>query len=220
MYTRWLPLINSKKVILASGSAQRIKLLDGLGIKFESIPSDFPENLDKCSPKDYVEKTCAKKFEEFLNKYSSPDTLKYDILITGDTIVVHDGVILEKPTDEKDINVWLMKYSNSLVVCYTSVVIGIIDSSSNKNQIIKSTQFTAETVVYFDEITEGMISDYLKNGDYMGKAGGFSIQGNAQTLIKKIDGCYYNVVGFPVYDFTSHLIKLLKAVYGENGWII
>ncbi len=66
MYTRWLPILNKKKIILASGSAQRKKILTDLGLTFDISPSDFPENLEKTTPKEYLKQTSEKKFEYFL----------------------------------------------------------------------------------------------------------------------------------------------------------
>jgi septum formation protein len=212
MYTRWLPLLNKSKIILASGSAQRQKFLSELGFIFEINPSDFPENLEKTNPKDYVKQTSEKKFEYFIEKNKE---LSFDILITADTIIEHNGIILEKPQDEKDVNEWLQKYSNDKVVCYTSVVVGVIRDGK-----VKSRQFINQTDVYFDDLDSEIISDYIKTGQYIGKAGGFSIQGLAKTFIKKIDGCYDNVVGFPVNDFIKNLLILLKEVYGQDGWKI
>jgi septum formation protein len=212
MYTRWLPLLNKSKIILASGSAQRKKILSDLGFTFEINPSDFPENLEKTTPKEYVKHTSEKKFEHFLEKNKN---LSFDILITADTIIEHNGVILEKPECEKDVYEWFHKYSNDKVLCYTSVVIAILKDSK-----VFSRQFTTQTDVYFDYLDDDLISDYIKTEQYIGKAGGFSIQGLAKTFIKKIDGCYDNVVGFPVNEFIKNLISLLKEVYGEEGWKI
>jgi septum formation protein len=136
-------------------------------------------------------------------------------LITADTIIEHNGVILEKPECEKDVYKWFHKYSNDKVLCYTSVVIAILKDSQ-----IFTRQFTTQTDVYFDYLDDDLISDYIKTEQYIGKAGGFSIQGLAKTFIKKIDGCYDNVVGFPVNEFIKNLISLLKEVYGEEGWKI
>lgn len=212
MFTRWLPILNKSKIILASGSEQRKKILSDLGLTFEINPSDFPENLEKIAPKDYVKQTCEKKFEYFLEKNKN---LYFDILITADTIIEHNGVILEKPESEKDVYEWFHKYSNDKVLCYTSVVIAIL-----KDNKLYCRQFVTQTDVYFDVLEDDLISDYIKTKEYIGKAGGFSIQGIGKTFIKKINGCYDNVVGFPVNEFTKTLISLLKEVYGEEGWKI
>jgi septum formation protein len=215
MYTRWLPFINSKNVILASGSQQRKLTLSELGIKFESKPSEFPEDLPKTTPRDYVQNTCFKKFEEFLLKNTD---MNIDILISADTIVVHNATILEKPNDDSEIYNWLSKYSNDKVTVHTSVVIGFIKKENGEHKIIKSNQFITSTLIYFSEISEEMICDYIKTGEPYNKAGGFAIQGYGKTFIEKIEGCYYNVTGFPVQEFTKKLVDLLEEIYGKKGY--
>jgi septum formation protein len=215
MYTRWLPFINNKNVILASGSQQRKQLISELGINFTSKTSDFPENLEKTSPKEYVNNTCYKKFEQFLE--SNAD-IEIDILITADTIVVHNNIIIEKPNNEQDIYDWFSKYSKDKVTVYTSVVIGLITKSENVNKVVNFYQFINETFIYFSEITKEMIEDYIETGEPFGRAGGFGIQGYGKTFIEKIEGCYYNVVGFPVHDFVKHLLRLLEETFGKDAW--
>ena len=68
MICRWLNFINNKKVVLASASPARKEILSSLGIKFQIIPSDFPEDLTKTSPKDYVRDTSENKYFYFLQK--------------------------------------------------------------------------------------------------------------------------------------------------------
>jgi septum formation protein len=220
MYSRWLNFLSTKKIILASGSTQRIRLLTELNFKFDSIPSDFPENLEKTIPKEYVEKTCLGKFEEFAKTNS---TLPFDILITADSIVEKNGKIFEKPKDELEVYDMFYQYSNSEVICYTSVIIGVfkrgdISKGENLNELLKSVKFTNKTEVYFDELDDNLIADYIKSGQCWGKAGGFSIQGIASTFIKGINGCYNNVVGFPVNQFLKELDLLLIDAYGVDAY--
>ncbi len=217
MYTKWLPLINKHKIVLASSSPQRKNLLENLGLKFEVIPSNFPEDLEKTFPIDYVKLTSEKKFESFL--IENPN-LNFNILITADTIVEHKGFILEKPKTDQDVYNWFHGYSNNKVTCYTSVVFGFIKKNENSqlNECYKYKQFISQTDVYFDEINDEIINDYIQTEQHLNKAGGFSIQGLAKTFIKKIDGCYENVIGFPVGEFIRNFLEVLKQVYGEEGW--
>jgi septum formation protein len=217
MLIKWLNFLNNQNIIFATGSISRINLLKEMGLKFESKTSDFPEDLEKTNAKDYVEKTSLRKFEEFLDKNQD---LNLDILITADTIIEHEGKILEKPQDENEIYKWLSSYSNSLVVCYTSVVIGIIRKSENsegliKNEVYKSVQFTNSTIIFFDQITKEMISYYINTGEPFNRAGGFAIQGLGRLFIKKIEGCFYNVIGFPIHEFGSKFSKLLEDTFGD-----
>lgn len=215
MYKRWIPLLQNKKVILASGSPRRIELLSGMGIDFTSKVSDFPEDLSKegVQPNAYVRETSLKKFEFFIQ--NNP-TLDFDILITADTVVEFEGKILEKPKDADEVRQWFKLYSENKVRCYTCTVIGVIKKNEdNTNQIVKSVDFTVQTDVYFDKLSDEVIEDYIKTGEPFGKAGGFAIQGDGKYLIKKIDGCFYNVIGFPVHEFAKHLDKLLSDYYGH-----
>ncbi len=216
MYNKWLPFINKHKIILASGSPQRKSLLESLGFIFEVIPSNFPENLEKTNSKDYVKLTSEKKFESFL---SDNPNLELNLLISADTIVEHNGLILEKPLCDQEIYDWFGKYSNNKVTCYTSVVYGFIKKNEmNKNECFNYHQFISQTDVYFDELSEELISDYVETKQHYGKAGGFAIQGLAKTFIKKLDGSYENVIGFPIGEFTRSFLKVLVEIYGPNGW--
>jgi len=217
MIIKWLNFLNNKNTIFATGSNARINLLKEMGLKFESKTSDFPEDLEKINAKDYVEKTSRRKFEEFLEKNQN---LNFDILITADTIIEHDCKILEKPQDENEIYKWFSSYSNSFVLCYTSVVIGILRKSEKseglvKNEVIRSVQFTNTTSIFFDQITNEMIRYYIDTGEPFNRAGGFAIQGLGRLFIKKIEGCFYNVVGFPIHEFASKFSKLLEDTFGD-----
>jgi septum formation protein len=216
MYTRWLTFLKNKKIILASGSVQRKQLLSDLGLEFTIKTSDFPENLEKTDPKEYVGKTCLGKFEQFLETNSDLD---FDILITADTIIEHNGTILEKPNNDSDIYEWFHRYSEDKVVCFTSVVVGIIKKNSQgKNEILQKIHFTTQSFVHFTKINDEMISDYIQTGEPYNRAGAFAIQGVGRVFIKKIEGCYFNIVGFPVQEFAENFVVLLKEVYGEDGW--
>ena len=207
MITRWLPFLNTKKIILASGSLQRKLILEDLGLQFQIKTSDFEENLEKTNSDEYVTNTCYKKLEKFIidNK-----TLEIDIIIAADTIVEKNGKIYEKPRDKDEIMEWFSLFSNNYVICTTSVCIAIIKKDNDKNEIFKFTQFLTKSIVYFGDLSKDIILDYIDSGEPFNKAGGFAIQGLARTLIKKIDGCYYNVMGFPAYDFAINLIKFLE----------
>jgi septum formation protein len=215
MYTRWLPFINSKRVVLASGSVQRKLLLTDLGIEFVSKSSDFPEDLEKTHPKEYVANTCKNKFEEFLTKNKD---MEIDTLISADTIIVHNDTILEKPSNDQDIYDWFSKYSNDKVECHTAVIIGFIQKMDGVFKVINSYRFVNTTLIYFTEITKDMVSDYIKTEEPYNKAGAFAIQGYGKCFIEKIEGCYYNVTGFPVQEFTKNLVRILEETYGKEGW--
>lgn len=205
---KYIEYLNSKKLILGTTSLPRRKIFSDLGINFEVIASNFEENLEKTDPQTYVSNTCLKKFEEIISNHSEKD---FDILITSDTIIVHNNKILEKPQTNEEIFEWFRNYSNSYVACYTSVVIGIIQKNSeNKNCVKDKIQFLTESKVLFDEIDDDLIQNYIDTKEPFNKAGGFGIQGLGSVFIKGIEGCYYNVVGFPVNNFFKNLKILIE----------
>ena len=212
MYTRWLPFLKEKNIILGSGSPRRRELLTELGINFKVVKSEFPENLKKegVEPKKYVEETCLGKFNYFLEHQKVENC---DILITADSIVEFNNKILEKPKSKEECKAWFMEYSGNKVIAYTYMVIGVIDKN---RKCIAKRNFLSTTYVIFDKLSEKCIDDYINSDEPYDKAGGFGIQANAKSLIVGIEGDFYNVVGFPVNAFTKNLTSLLEEVYGKK----
>ena len=172
MYTRWLPFIKGKNIILGSGSPRWRELLSELGINFTIVKSEFPENLIKegVESKKYVEVTCLGKFNYFLEHQIVENC---DILITADSIVEFNNKILEKPKSKEECKQWFKEFSGNKVIAYTYMVIGIIDK--NRKYISKN-KFLTTTYVNFDNLTEECINDYVNTDKPYDKAGGFGIQ--------------------------------------------
>jgi len=211
MVFKYIEYLNSKKVVFGTTSNPRRKILTDLGINFEIIPSNFEENLEKIDPISYVNETCFKKFEEIIANHNQKD---FDILITCDTIVVHNNKIFEKPQNNLEIFQWFKEFSNNFVSCLTSVVIGLIEKNSeNKNTIKDKIQFLTESKVFFDELNDDTIQNYIDTKEPYNRAGGFGIQGLGSMMIKGIEGCYYNIVGFPVHNFFKNLNILINRQF-------
>lgn len=208
MVLNLIEYLNSRNLIFGTTSQPRRKILTDLGIKFDPLGSKFEENLPKTNPIDYVHKTCNGKFEEILENNPNKEM---DILITSDTIVVHNDKILEKPQNNEQIFDWFRSYSDNNVKVFTSVIIGFIakNSEKNGNLVVKKRQFLTETAINFSKIDDETIKSYIDSGEPFNKAGGFGIQGIGSILIKEIQGCYYNVVGFPVNNFFMNLKEML-----------
>eukprot|EP00347_Sterkiella_histriomuscorum_P007345 403349306 len=221
-----LPLLdklNSKSIILASASANRKQILEKSGLVFTQSPSTFEENMphsDFATSIDYVVKNTEMKFlnklTEIKQKLEQSDNTSVvefaDIIIAADTIISLDGKqIVEKPLDKSHAFQMLMKYNDyEYHEVQTAVVIGFINRDTA--QIINQQTLVDITKVYFEKIDEATAMAYVESGEPFGKAGGYGIQGQAATLIKKIEGDYYNVWGFPLNRFCSKIKEMLQEI--------
>ena len=104
----------------------------------------------------------------------------------------------------------LLTLSETLQV-YTGVV--ILDNLCEDG--VNETSFAVGTGVTFDQLSDDLIRDYVETGEPMDKAGGYGIQARGSVLVEKIDGCYFNVEGFPVHRFAKALRKILAKADGR-----
>ncbi|WP_214794314.1 MULTISPECIES: Maf family protein [unclassified Exiguobacterium] len=179
-----------KRVILASMSPRRTELLRKAGIEHEVIPSNVTEGTDgKESPSEYVGRLAREKALDVARDHRDA------IVVGADTVVVLDGVILEKPTDHEDAKRMLERLSGSTHEVLTGV------------SIIGATQdlFVTTTHVTFDVIPESWMEDYLDSEEPYDKAGAYGIQGSGGLFVEKIEGDFYNVVGLPIHPLVKTL---------------
>lgn len=173
-----------KKIILASSSPRRRELLQTAGLEFEIHVKDVDESVPEGTPPAEAAKmTAAKKAAVIAEKY------KNDIVIGADTIVVADGRILGKPKDKADAAAMLRMLSGIEHEVITGVCIICDGVSHNFAQISK---------VKFYNLTDDEIQNYVASGEPMDKAGSYGIQGLGCTLVERIEGDYFNIVGLPV----------------------
>jgi septum formation protein len=194
-----------KKLILASASPRRHKLLKQLGFDFEVIVSNIDEtNHSDLSPESHVKVLAFEKARHVANGIKEPA-----IVLGSDTIVVLDGEVLNKPIDEQDAKRILKKLSGRTHKVFTGIA--LIDLPSNKYQ----TEYQ-ETEVTFRSLTEEEISAYISTGSPMDKAGAYGIQDDfGAVFVSKVNGCYYNIVGLPL----EMLYSSLKSFINSNSEI-
>ena len=72
----------------------------------------------------------------------------------------------------------------------------------------KEVSRSVRTYVYFNELSDELIKEYIKSGSPMDKAGAYGIQDKQFNLVKSIEGSYYNVVGFPLEDIKKHVFNI------------
>lgn len=130
------------------------------------------------------------------------------IVIGADTIVVVGGEILGKPSDTDDARRMLRIISGRTHQVYTGLcVIEIRNGTTIEKSGIESTDVTVR------RLTDSMIERYLTTGEPMDKAGAYAIQGKGAVLIERIKGCYFNVVGLPIYLLSLLLEELGMEVF-------
>jgi len=180
-------------VILASASPRRKELLCLLFDNFRVIPSEFDESKvpPELGPAEHVVYSSQMKARDVAAKY--PDSL----VIAADTVVVVDETILGKPADTKDAARMLRLLGGRVHQVYTGVSIVARGSERSGFEC---------TDVTFRELDDDIIARYIATGEPMDKAGAYAIQGKGSVLIKGISGCYFNVVGLPIY-FLSKLLE-------------
>ncbi|RLN45431.1 hypothetical protein BBJ29_004730 [Phytophthora kernoviae] len=208
--------LRSRRVILASQSPRRLELLRDCGLTFEVIPSTFEENLPKerfATPDLYVVENAKQKALEVLNRVSKcsneEDATKRPLVVIGcDTVVVHDGVILEKPKDEEDAFAMLTKLSGRPHEVYSGVALFTAERGGENPHL-----FFEKTSVVFGPLEPADIRAYIATGEPMDKAGSYGLQGRARCFVQEIHGCTNNVIGFPVQRFCRELKHL--ATQGE-----
>lgn len=187
--------LKNKHLILASGSPRRQHFLRELDLDFEirlkKVDEIYPDHLKAEEITDYLVKLKADPFKN--------DLKKEDVLITSDTIVWLDKKAIEKPKDRNDAISMLQLLSNK-----THTVISSVCFTSIKKQVV----FHDFTHVQFNKLTIEEIQFYVDKYKPFDKAGSYGIQEWIGYIgIKKIDGSYFNVMGFPVQMFYQELLK-------------
>ncbi|WP_428236254.1 Maf family protein [Gracilimonas sp.] len=181
------------RIVLASQSPRRKKLLQQIGLAFEISPSDVEEISSHTEPGPMVEDLAALKATDVASKFSD------SFIIGSDTIVVHNGEVLGKPADADEAFSFLSRLSGTHHFVYTGVA--FVKTDKNGTILAKHT-FYEQTKVTFSTLGEQEIKAYIKSGNPMDKAGSYGIQDDLGALfVEKIDGDYYNVVGFPLNRF-------------------
>lgn len=181
-------------IYLASKSPRRRKLLKQLGIKFKAFSVNSPEDfLDGEHPVRCVKRIALEKMEFAKQK------VKSSILITADTIVVLNHKVIGKPVTRMDAINILSQLSGKVHTVYTGFCV------LNQKTGVMVIDYE-KTEVEFRKLMKDEIIDYVDGGSPMDKAGAYGIQDDfGAVFVKRINGCYYNVVGLP-------LTKLYKAL--------
>jgi septum formation protein len=186
------------KLVLASESPRRKEILDRLGFEFEVIPAGLDEAMNLSEDP----KTNVKLLAE-LKAVDVQRVRPRKTIIAADTVVTCSGAVLGKPADPGEVFDMLRLLSGR----EHQVVTGVALVAPPNRRIIEA----ESTTVFFREISDSEIAQYLDTSEPFGKAGAYAIQGFASVFVDRIEGCYFNVVGLPV----ALLFRMFKELEGS-----
>jgi len=192
------PNLTPVRVILASQSPRRRELLAQIGITHEVRPADVDETVwPGEAPVPHSERLARDKAHTLALLH--PEA----VVIGSDTIVVIDGAILGKPASRDDAIAMLERLSGREHTVYTSVAV------AHEGRTLSGVEAVQ---VQFRTLTRAQIAAYVDTGEPMDKAGAYGIQGYGATLVERISGDYFAVMGLPLGRLVG-LIRELGYVY-------
>jgi septum formation protein len=184
------------RVVLASASPRRHELLGMIGIAHEVDPADIDESVRAGeSDTDYALRLATEKGVAVAARH--PDAL----VIAADTVVVVDGRIFGKPVDGADACRMLRVLSGRTHVVHTAVAV-VRDAGRRVESEVESTRVT------FRALDDGEVAAYVATGEPMDKAGAYGIQGYGATIVERVEGDYFTVMGLAL----RQLVSLLERV--------
>lgn len=195
-------------IILGSSSPRRKDLIKKLNIPYRIMIPHIDERLlddyffinkNNIDIKEYPLKEAILKANSLLSNYNLKDN---EILLTLDTAIIFNNKIYNKPKNKKDAFNTLKEFSSSFHECISAYQL------IYKNKIIKRSVITK---VYFNKLSTSLINRYLNEINVFDKAGSYAIQDDKKYhLINKIEGSYYNVIGFPLEDIKKDINLLIN----------
>lgn len=181
-------------IILASQSPRRRDLLNLIGIRHEVRPADIDETvLEGEVPLACVERLARTKATQLAA--DAPDA----IVIGGDTIVVVDGHVLGKPADRAEARAMLRALAGRSHIVYTAVCV------THGARIASGVEAVQVRV---RPLTDAEIDGYVATGEPLDKAGAYGIQGFGATIVERIEGDFFAVMGLPLVLLTRLLAEI------------
>lgn len=179
-------------LILGSGSPRRLELLAQLGVVPDAVsPPDIDETpLNSELPRRYCERIV-------LAKAGAVQAAQDDVVLCGDTTVALGRRILGKPTDTDEARAFLKILSGRRHKVITGIAVRRGDQVWHR---------MVESAVKMKTTSQEEREEYIASGDWQGKAGGYSIQGQASAMIPWISGSYSGIVGLPLAE-TANLLR-------------
>ncbi|OHA18790.1 MAG: septum formation protein Maf [Candidatus Taylorbacteria bacterium RIFCSPHIGHO2_01_FULL_46_22b] len=184
-----------KKLILASQSLGRRKVLEDAGFVFEVFPSNYIEDMTlPLLPHELATHLSRGKAQDVAQK--NPEA----IVIGADTFVVYEGKLLGKPLTKENARKMLKLLSGSVHAMLSGLT--VIHAGREITKLV-------ETKIWFKSFSEKEIDEYVETGESLEKAGGYAYQGVGKKFVERIEGSETNILGLP--------IEVLKEVLQEFG---
>ena len=183
------------RVILASTSPRRRELLALLGVAFDVVPPACEEvRSPELAPRDQAQQFALDKARSIADRYPA------DLVLGSDTVIDVDKTLLGKPHDLTQAETMLRQLQGRDHQVHTGIAL-----IRHKTRLSVAVVETAR--VRMKPCSDEELRDYLKTKESLGKAGGYSIQGEGARLIEKIEGDYPTVVGLPLRQVATLLAQ-------------
>jgi len=193
-----------QEIVLASASPRRLELLSSIGLGVIVVPSTYHEPaLEHLCPRELAITHAREKAREVFSRR------KNHVIVAADTVVDIDGVAFGKPRDAADAVETLHALSGRSHLVHTAYT--IMDPASNREE-----DGIESTSVRFFPLSDAQISKYVAGGEPMDKAGAYGIQGIGATLVERIEGDFYTVMGFPLGRFVRTLARMGFTLHTAN----
>ncbi|MGB1251909.1 MAG: Maf family protein [Candidatus Promineifilaceae bacterium] len=194
--------LESKRLILASGSPRRRDLLGLLGVQFDVIVSDVDESLvTVADPAVNALETARLKAEAVAELFRPKSPTPPTVILGSDTNVALGNLILGKPRDAQDARETLQLLRGKVHQVHTGVVLIDVNSAETR-------QFVSTSDVYMRAYSDESISEYIETGDPMDKAGAYAIQHPVFRPVERYEGCYAGIMGLPICQLVQSLQSL------------
>ncbi|MEO6444217.1 MAG: Maf family protein [Gemmatimonadaceae bacterium] len=194
--------MTTPRIILASQSPRRRELLTLIGVAHEVRPADIDESyLPHETPPPHAERLAQEKAQRLAQ--ANPDA----VVIGADTIVVIDGDLLGKPADTQDAHRMLTRLSGRTHTVHTAVAV------ARGNRLTSGLESVEVT---FRPLSPEQITSYIATGEPMDKAGAYGIQGYGATIVERIHGDYFAVMGLALGLLVS-LLREVGVAYDFHG---
>jgi septum formation protein len=171
-----------------------LELLRSLGLDVHVVPSGYHEpDRAELSPRDLALEHARAKCEAVAMRFPN------DVVVAADTVVDVGGTAYNKPLDAADARRMLTELSGRTHLVHTALAISAAGTIAIESESTRVTFFPLEP---------GEIERYIKSGEPFDKAGGYGIQAHGASLVERIDGDFYTVMGFPLARFVRTLRRL------------